>query len=225
MGAQLVTPSGEQSVRARIVVGADGRHSFVANAVAAPTEEEPPHRALYYCYARGFPSPNGGGPDGPEFSIVDDEMAYLFPSDNGLTCVALSINLAIFSWIKQALKVRFRERIAAHRGIATRFKHAVTESTIFGQGPERSYVRVPVGPGWTLVGDAGLHQDPWTGLGMDMASMHATFLGEAIREWFDGGMGETEALALYHQRRNEHGLGAYRQTVTLARDLSQLAQG
>jgi flavin-dependent dehydrogenase len=33
------------------------------------------------------------------------------------------------------------------------------------------------------VGDAGRHQDPWTGRGMDMAGTHATFLADAIDAW------------------------------------------
>jgi 2-polyprenyl-6-methoxyphenol hydroxylase-like FAD-dependent oxidoreductase len=72
------------------------------------------------------------------------------------------------------------------------------------------------------VGDAGLHQDPWSGLGMDMASVHATFLAEALLAWFGQTMSEEEALASYHQRRNDHALMGYHRTVTLARDLRQL---
>ena len=48
---------------------------------------------------------------------------------------------------------------------------------------------------------------------MDMAGVHATFLAEAIA----GG-----TLADYHERRNAHGLAAYRETVELAADLRAL---
>ena len=94
---------------------------------------------------------------------------------------------------------------------------------IVGCGPEPNYVRVPIGPGWALVGDAGMHQDPWSGRGMDMASMHAVFLVEALINWWSGAMPEANALATYHQQRNSHGLEGYRQTVALARDLRQMA--
>jgi flavin-dependent dehydrogenase len=40
---------------------------------------------------------------------------------------------------------------------------------------------VPWGPGWALVGDAAMHQDPWSGLGIDMAGVHATFLMRTVR--------------------------------------------
>ena len=37
------------------------------------------------------------------------------------------------------------------------------DGRVAGCGPERFHVRVPHGPGWALVGDAALHQDPWSG--------------------------------------------------------------
>ena len=74
-----------------------------------------------------------------------------------------------------------------------------------------------------VVGADGLHQNPWTGHGMDMAGTHATFLAEALLAWFGGTSSEDQALAAYHERRNAHGLPAYRETVALGRDLRQLA--
>jgi 2-polyprenyl-6-methoxyphenol hydroxylase-like FAD-dependent oxidoreductase len=60
VGASIVTPDGPRHVHARIVIGADGRHSFVARAVAALAEEAAPaSRALYYRYVRSFTGPEG----------------------------------------------------------------------------------------------------------------------------------------------------------------------
>jgi menaquinone-9 beta-reductase len=226
VGAQLVTPEGERKVWAGITIGADGRRSSVAHSVDAPDEEsDEPHRAVYYCYLRGFPGPSGKAPDGPEFSRIEDEMAYVFPSDDGVACVALSVNLPTFRWMRQRPRERFIERIAAHRGLAGRFSTATWEGRLLGCGPERNYVRIPAGPGWALVGDAGMHQDPWSGTGIDKATMHATFLADALAQWFTGNMSEHDALASYHMRRNEDGLASYRQTVALSKDLRQLSAG
>jgi 2-polyprenyl-6-methoxyphenol hydroxylase-like FAD-dependent oxidoreductase len=220
VGARLLTPQGTYDVRTRIVIGADGRHSFVARAVNAPLEESaPPIRAVYYRYVSGFLGPDGISPNGVEFSLLGDEMAYVFPSDTGLTCIALSINLADFAWMRKNPEERFGERLARHRGIADRFLAAQPVGPFLGCGPEANYVRVPAGRGWALVGDAGLHQDPWMGLGMDMAGTHASFLAEALCEGFDGRLSQSEALASYHQRRNDHALKGYQRTVYLARDL------
>jgi flavin-dependent dehydrogenase len=225
VGARLLTSAGDQSVRARIVVGADGRHSVVARAVGAPAEvEDPPIRGVFHRYLRGFPGPDGNTPDGAEFSQIEDELAYVFPSDAGVTCVALSVNLLDFATMRTAPEAHFRDRMAAHGGLAERFAAATPESKQLGCGPEASYVSVPVGPGWALLGDAGLHQDPWTGRGMDLAGTHATYLAEALHSWFSGAIPERLALATFHERRNAQALPIYQETLTLGRDLRQLGQ-
>ena len=209
---------------AALVVGADGRHSLVAKQVSpGVTHTAPPLRALYYRYVAGFPGPDGDRPDGAEFSLLDDEIAYVFPSDSGLTCVAISVNLETFGWLRRDLEPRWNERIACHRGLSTRVAIATAATRLAGCGPERSYVRVPWGPGWALVGDAAMHQDPWSGLGMDSAGVHATFLADAIVEWLRRSADERTALAGYHQRRDAHGLPGYHETTRYATDLRGLA--
>lgn len=223
-GGLLKTADGERRVLAKMVVGADGRKSFVARAVNAPVEErDSAARGVYYQYVRGWTAPGGGTPDGAEFARIDDEMGYIFPSDAGTTCIALSANLVDYAWLRKAREERFRERIMARPGLADRFAAAEPVGPLLGCGPEENYVRVPIGPGWALVGDAGLHQDPWSGHGIDSATVHAAFLAEALIDWRAGRASETEALAAYHRRRNEQALEIYRRTVTMARDLRQLA--
>ncbi len=223
VGLRLSTPEGERDARARIVVGADGRHSTVARRVRAPVERhDPASRAAYYQYVRGYAPPGAGAPDGPEFSLLGDEIAYIFPSDDGVTCVALSVNLAVFGWLRQAAAERFGARLAAHRGLAGRVAAATPVGPVLACGPEANVVRVPVGPGWALAGDAGLHQDPWSGHGMDCASVHGALLAEALADWFGGRRSEAEALEQYHHGRNVHGLARYQETVEFGRDLRQL---
>lgn len=214
-----------RSARARIVVGADGRHSLVAKQVAAAVEHEtPPYRALYYRYVSGFQGPDGAPPDAPEFSQLGDELAYIFPSDSGLTCVALSVNLETFRWLRHDFAARYEERVGMHRGLAPRVAAAQADGRLAGCGPERNWVRLPWGPGWALVGDAALHQDPWTGLGIDTAGVHATYLAEAVGAWLGGETSEAAALEGYHERRNAHALDWYRFTVRFAADLTKLEE-
>jgi flavin-dependent dehydrogenase len=94
---------------------------------------------------------------------------------------------------------------------------------MLGTGPKDAVVRRPIGPGWALVGDASLHQDPWTGLGMDNAAVHAGFLAEAVTGWLAGHEPEAEAFATYHQRRDAHALDGFDETARYGRDLSVLA--
>jgi flavin-dependent dehydrogenase len=224
IGVEVRGPAGPRQVRARVVVGADGRHSTVAKAVGAATERTVPAvRALYYCTVTGFARTAPGALYGAEFSLRGDEMAYALPSDSGVTCIAVSVNLDRFQWLRQDLERKFREIIAGHSAIADRFAAATRVSPVIGYGPQTNYVRTPVGPGWALVGDAGIFQDPWSGQGMDMAGTHATYLADALIGWLVDGVPEAEALGGYHARRDEHGLPVFENTTSLATDLSRIA--
>ena len=97
-----------------------------------------------------------------------------------LVCVAASVNLERFRGIRGSLAAGFRGVIDDHPALAGRFARAEPASRVLGCGPETSYVRRPVGDGWALVGDASIHQDPWSGRGIDFATTHATFLAEAL---------------------------------------------
>lgn len=215
----LVSADGEiLRIRSRITVGADGRHSAVAQRVDAELElSDVPARALFYQYVRRF---EFRGPEpGAEFSIRGDEIAYVFPSDDGVTCVAASVNLTTFEAIRRSLGSSFSRVINRHEGIADRFEQSSPISKVTGCGPEPLYVKRPWGNGWALVGDASIHQDPWTGLGIDFASTHALLLGEALRDVLAGRRKESAALHDYWNRRSQHDLVVYRETNELAKDL------
>ena len=228
VGARLVDDDGERSVGARVVIGADGFDSFVAEAVEAATVTSTPgFRALYYRYVRDFPSPGGGDPDGAEFSFLGDQVAYVFPSDERTTCVAVSFNLEDFEAVKRhrGFVEGFEAHLARHRGIADRYFSSSPDGRVLGRAPVENYVRVPAGPGWALVGDAGLHQDPWSGYGIDVASRSGVFLAEAVCDWLVGDVAEDTAMERYRRRRDEFARPIYRETVEQGRDLSWRSEG
>ncbi len=63
----------------------------------------------------------------------------------------------------------------------------------------------------------------WSGLGIDNAMVHATFLAEAVVAYLSGTATEPDALQAYHRRRDADALAGYRRTVAMSRDLRQLA--
>ncbi len=225
VGVRLDDGVNEYEVRSRIVIGADGRHSVVAREVAVPPERViEPLRTLYYRYVSGWRGPDGGSPDAAEFSLSGDEMAYVFPSDDGLACIGLSAPRDAFAAFRSAPGRELDSRLRAHAGFAARLDAAEAVGRAAGGPPEANWVRTPFGPGWALVGDAGLHQDPWTGEGMDNAATSAVYLAEAIAEWLTGQASEADALARFRARRDEHLLAGFEECTALARDLSQLAE-
>ena len=208
------------SVSAGLVVGADGRRSTIAQLVRAEDRERfAGRRALYYRYVRGFPGVHDGEPDGPEFSLLGDELAYVFPSDAGLTCLALSINLGEYEQLRHEPAQRFDELLHRHRGLWDRYADAERVDRLFGAGPEDDWIRRAAGPGWALVGDSGLHQDPWSGAGMDCAGVSAALL---VDSYCAAGGTDTWVHA-YEQGRDERMLEGFHDTVSGAADLSAAA--
>ena len=70
--------------------------------------------------------------------------------------------------------------------LAERVRGGQREERFIGTADLPNFFRVPYGPGWALVGDAGYHQDPNTGLGISNAFRDAELLADAIDAGFSG---------------------------------------
>jgi len=225
-GAHLSGDGWAGEARSRIVIGADGRHSFVARAVGARAQHEAEaQRTLYYRYVTGWVGPDGRPSDAAEFSLNGNEMGYVFPSDGGVTLLGVSAPRAAFSRFRADPSAELDHRLASHPGLASRLEQVVPVGRPAGGPPERAWMRVAAGPGWALVGDAGAHQDPWTGEGMDNAAVCAVHAAEAIGDWLCGKAGEQESLDRYRMLRDERVRPRFEECISLAPDLSPLAAG
>ena len=72
--------------RARVVIGADGVHSFVAKAVEAPEYDvKPPLGTYYYSYYSGFEA------EDIEQYVRDYQAAACFPTHDGLTLIVAMV--------------------------------------------------------------------------------------------------------------------------------------
>ena len=196
---------------APLVVGADGRRSAVAKRVDAGFQERhPAARVMHYRYVTGWRNPEGAL-DGPEFSMLDNEMFYVFPSDGDTACIALTAGLADTEGDPAAY---FDTRLRAHAGLWPRFEQCTQVGGLFSNTPAESVIRTAAGPGWALVGDAGTHQDPWTGYGMDTAARQAEALSAAVT-------GGGDWAAAYAKARDDATLDRFTMTVSGAPDFRQ----
>jgi flavin-dependent dehydrogenase len=193
------------------VVGAAGRRSAFARLVDAGVDERhPPARAMYYRYASGWPSPEELG---PEFSLVGDELAYVFPSDGDLACIAISITLAEHELARPDAAAHLERRLHAHPSLAARVDAITWVGGVYVGLPADSVLRAAAGEGWALVGDAGTAQDPWAGMGMDTAARQAEVFAEAFAEQSE------DWPAAYARLREERTLDGYRLATRFAPDL------
>ncbi|WP_037361071.1 NAD(P)/FAD-dependent oxidoreductase [Amycolatopsis orientalis] len=198
--------------RARIVIGADGRNSFVAEAVGAQRYREVPAECfVYYSYFSGlrtdFHSRIGVG-----------EQIGIWPTHDDRTLVAVMRKAEAlpefradvegnFHAIARAIVPEFAEELAAHGQREDRF-HPM-------RYPD-NYYRQSHGPGWALVGDAGYHKDPLTGLGISDAFEYAQLLADRVHDGLSGDVPMADALAEYQRERDAKSHSSFEFTCSIS---------
>lgn len=215
VGVHLQAAGGEtELVRAALVVGADGRSSTVAQLVGAHSyfDYEPP-RGIYWSY---WPAPDGWGtskqyPSAMYMYRSGNTIHVAFHTDEDqllLGALPLRRDIAAF---RAAPLVQLQAALAPHPMLGPIAQAAPTVA-VRGYLGERYFFRQPVGPGWLLLGDAGLYKDFLSGDGMSEAMIQArtasrAFLGatshagleSALVEW--ALLRDLEALPHYANTR------------------------
>ncbi|MCR4369347.1 MAG: NAD(P)/FAD-dependent oxidoreductase [archaeon] len=181
-GIKGKTKSGEAlEIRAKIVVGADGTSSVIAQKVGEGALP-PQHQVIA---TRGYYKGVSGMSGNIELHFVDQIMPgyfWIFPLDNGLANVGLGLLTSEKQKRKLDLKKTQEEIIANHPIFRERFKNAKIDE----QGikvwtlPLGSYHRKNHGNGWVLVGDAASLIDPFSGEGVGNAMTSGKFAAKHI---------------------------------------------
>ena len=99
--------------------------------------------------------------------------------------------------------------------LAMALDNGVREGELVG-GAVASVMRKPFGPGWALVGDAGMTMDPCTAAGINNAFRDVEQLVAAVDRGLSGAISMQEALGVYHTHRDAVGLPIYGLTRDLA---------
>jgi 2-polyprenyl-6-methoxyphenol hydroxylase-like FAD-dependent oxidoreductase len=198
--------------RARVVVGADGRHSLVAKAVQAPRyHERPPIAVGYYAYWSGLPA------EGFQGYIRPPRAIGVAPTNDGLTMVTVNWPRTEFDANRRDVEGSCARAFGLVPEFAERIRAATRETRIVGTGDLPNYFRKPYGPGWALVGDAGYHKDPITAQGISDAFRDAEVLAAGLDQAFSGRRGYGDAMASYQQTRDQRALPMFEFTCDLAR--------
>jgi 2-polyprenyl-6-methoxyphenol hydroxylase-like FAD-dependent oxidoreductase len=204
-------PDGVEVVeRARVVVGADGRNSHVARAVS-PEEynTRPKLQWSYYSYFSGLPV------DGFEATIRPDRGWAAIPTNDDLTLLVVGWPFAEAPAYKSDVEANFLRTLELSPGFAARVAKA-TRVEPFSGASVPGFFRRPYGPGWALVGDAGYNKDPITAQGISDAFHDAELCAGALDASLSGRQPFDEAMAAYHQARDNRVLPLYEFTCQLA---------
>ena len=197
--------------RARVVIGADGLHSIVAETVRPEEYRERPRLlAAYYGYWSGLPM------DGRfETYVRPDRGIAAWPTNDGLTMVIAGWPYAEFAQNKTDAGRHYRAALDLVPEFAERIADARLETRLVGAAVP-NFFRKPFGPGWALVGDAGYLKDFITGQGMQDAFRDAELCATAVADALEGRRPFESGMADYQAVRDAAVSGIYELTCELA---------
>lgn len=192
-------PKGEspETLRARIVIGADGKNSLVARTVEAPTYDDHPTQAFYYyTYWPELPV------EALEAYWRHHEFVLAIPTNDDLTCLVVGRPIEYFREFSSDIEANYHETLDIAPKLAEAVRNTQPTERYLGTAVP-NYFRRSSGPGWALVGDSGLCMDPLNGHGISDAFRDAELLVEAIEAGFSGRRPLRDALDEYERDRNE----------------------
>jgi len=184
------------TVRARLVIGADGLRSVVARRLGLTRSARFPRRIALVTHYAGI----AGVGDLGEMHVERDGYLGIASVGNGLANVAVVIPASRASELS-AGRERFLERwIAARPQLRDRFAGASRATPVRATGPFASRAKRAWAPGAALVGDAADFFDPFTGEGIYSALRGAELLAETASVALER-PGIVRGAALYPYRR------------------------
>ncbi|WP_030162340.1 NAD(P)/FAD-dependent oxidoreductase [Streptomyces sp. NRRL S-244] len=211
-GVRASTPQGDREIRARLVVGADGKDSAVAKIAGIPVRQYENTRFGYLAHFRNLPLHGGIG----QAWFLEPDMAYAFPNDDGVTVLAVLPDKKRLPAFREDLEGSFFEFV---RGLpeAPPIDSAERITKITGTVNYPLHTRKPTAPGVALIGDAALTSDPLWGVGCGWALQSAQWLTEAVAPAAAGRGDLDTSLVAYGRRHRRRLLGHQSMAVDFAK--------
>jgi uncharacterized protein (TIGR03083 family) len=204
----VVLDSGEHLL-APWVVGADGRTSLVARRLGLPrTQERRGEVSMLFAYWEGLPDSGWCHID------VQSRLSLMSsPAEDGIHLLSVAGPPGL---TRGSAEQREAAYLAALQAFPTTFDphlldgaRRVSPLVVVPETMLRGFVRPATGPGWVLVGDAGLFKHPVTAQGIGDALAQAAYVGTAL--------GRGDDLRDYARWRDERAAGHYEWSYELAR--------
>jgi 2-polyprenyl-6-methoxyphenol hydroxylase-like FAD-dependent oxidoreductase len=199
--------------KARVVIGADGKHSLLAKAVKPEEYNGLPSRAaMYYAYWSDLPVA------GFETTVrAENRRGWAaLPTHDGLTCMPFGWPVEEFTANKGDIEGNLFKAVALAPEFEERLRGAKRESKFIGSAELPGYYRKPFGPGWALLGDAGYHKNPITAMGINDAFRDAELVAAALDGAFSGDRPYEDGMSEYQRTRDAATMPIYQFTDQFA---------
>jgi len=197
---------------ASLVVGADGKHSTVARHAGARVYRQRPVGA-FACYGYHADVPVSTG----EMYQRPSRTVAVFPTNDDLTMVYVAAPLIEFDEFRRDITGSYLRTLDGCGDLGERVRAGRPVERLRTTPDQPNQFRTPYGPGWALVGDAGVVMDSITAQGITNALRDADRLASAIIAGLGGARPLAAALADHHRHRDAAVRGMYDFTVGLTR--------
>ena len=188
------------ALRARLVVGADGRRSTVADLAGATKYHlAPPGRMFAWAYFEGVADPEGR----LRFGRLGELAFVASPTDAGLYMAAVCPSVGDKDAFLADRERNFMAGLATWPELADLLTGANRIGPIRVVTDWHGYFREAAGPGWALLGDAGNFKDPAPAQGIADALRQAEHLAHAVEAGLGGATGIDDELHRWWRWRDE----------------------
>lgn len=150
----------EQIVRARFVVDASGRHSFLARRFNLQERNRDHATAALFGHFRNVPRRDGASAGNISIYWFDQGWIWMIPLPDGVMSVGAVCNPDYLRQRGRDVEGFFNATIKRNPHAGKRMAEAELMSPITATGNYSYYARRLDGPSWLLVGDAGVFVDP-----------------------------------------------------------------
>ncbi|MDP3892251.1 NAD(P)/FAD-dependent oxidoreductase, partial [Nocardioides sp.] len=200
------------TLRADLVVGADGKSSTVARHVGARVIRHRESATLaQYAYWSDLPTPHA------ELVHGAGRAAAAFPTDHGLTVTFAAVAADALSAARRDPLEQLLGTLDGCGDLGARARAATLVERVRTTPDVPQVVRAAVGPGWALVGDAGLVMDPVSAQGIGNAFRSAEMLDRAVGRALAAGEPVDSRLGDYERERDHAFADMFSLTSSLAR--------
>jgi geranylgeranyl reductase family protein len=197
VGVEATIDGARDTLRASLVVGADGRSSVVSRRLGLDAPVRWPVKTGLVAHYRGVDGLDHFG----EMHVGRGVYAGLAQLEDGLTNVALVAKSSAIQTKTGTTDEFFEAALASLPGMRERLATAERVGGIRGVGPMAHRAKRTVGDGFLLVGDAASFLDPFTGEGIYEALKGAQLAAPVIEAALASGTCDANALDAYRLAR------------------------
>jgi 2-polyprenyl-6-methoxyphenol hydroxylase-like FAD-dependent oxidoreductase len=193
-GVEVESPDHDRkTIRAKLVVGADGRGSGVARMAKVPGRVRPHGRFFYFAYWRGLPKTTLA-----RIWFAEPNGIACFPNEDDISVVVAGMHKACLPEFRADPERAYRAVVASVPD-APVLDDAERASKLLGKLDVPNVMRPAARPGVAFVGDAALSTDPTMGVGCGWAFQSAEWLVDETATALREGSGLDRALDRYRR--------------------------